>query len=81
MENIENRDPYKEPTEKIDANNLPPDNLIGALTDANKNLRRKIFDLYTIFEISRHLNSMLDVGSLLDAILFTCIGQMGVSKA
>jgi signal transduction histidine kinase len=81
MENIENRDPYKEPTEKIDANNLPPDNLIGALTDANKNLRRKIFDLYTILEISRHLNSMLDVGSLLDAILFTCIGQMGVSGA
>lgn len=53
----------------------------GNLSDINKNLRRKIFDLYTIFEISRHLNSMLDVNSLLDAILFTCIGQMGVSGA
>lgn len=57
----------------------PPAN--GDLSDINKNLRRKIFDLYTIFEISRHLNSMLDVDSLLNAILFTCIGQMGVSGA
>jgi signal transduction histidine kinase len=81
MENSGNRDPFKEPTEKLDVEDSAPDNLIGALTDANKNLRRKIFDLYTIFEISRHLNSMLDVGSLLDAILFTCIGQMGVSGA
>ena len=70
--------------ESIDRNHeegSPSDNLIRALTDANKNLRRKIFDLFTIFEISRHLNSMLDVESLLDAILFTCIGQMGVSGA
>ncbi len=51
------------------------------LSDINRNLRRKIFDLYTIFEISRHLNSMLDIDSLLDAILFTCIGQMGISGA
>jgi signal transduction histidine kinase len=63
------------------ANNTPSDSLISALTDANKSLRRKIFDLFTIFEISRHLNSMLDLESLLDAILFTCIGQMGVSGA
>jgi len=81
MENLEDKDPFKEPTEKFDVKDLPPDNLIRALTDSNKSLRRKIFDLYTIFEISRHLNSMLDVGSLLDAILFTCIGQMGVSGA
>ncbi|UCE67699.1 MAG: GAF domain-containing protein [Candidatus Zixiibacteriota bacterium] len=81
MAKTEKTDPYKEPTEKLSVSELPPDNLISALTDANKNLRRKIFDLYTIFEISRHLNSMLDVQSLLDAILFTCIGQMGVSGA
>ena len=81
MGKAENKDPFKEPTEKFDVKDLPPDSLIGALTDSNKNLRRKIFDLYTIFEISRHLNSMLDVRSLLDAILFTCIGQMGVSGA
>ncbi len=52
---------------------------IAELTSANKRLKRKIFDLYTIFEISRHLNSVLDTESLLDGIILTIIGQMGVS--
>ncbi|NIP44107.1 MAG: GAF domain-containing protein [candidate division Zixibacteria bacterium] len=52
---------------------------IDELTSANRRLRRKIFDLYTIFEISRHLNSVLDTDSLLDGIILTIIGQMGVS--
>jgi signal transduction histidine kinase len=52
---------------------------ISELTSANKRLKRKIFDLYTIFEISRHLNSVLDTTSLLDGIILTVIGQMGVS--
>ncbi len=52
---------------------------IDELTRANKRLKRKIFDLYTIFEISRHLNSVLDTKSLLDGIILTIIGQMGVS--
>ena len=77
--------------EKKPTHNRPPAiNEIGdtqagdssvALTETNRNLRRRIFDLYTLFEISRHLSSMLDVDSLLDAIIFTCIGQMGVSGA
>ncbi|MCD6163448.1 MAG: GAF domain-containing protein [candidate division Zixibacteria bacterium] len=54
---------------------------ISQLSDANRRLRRKIFDLYTVFEISRHLSSMLDTGSLIDAILLTCLGQMGVESA
>jgi len=67
--------------ERLKAEEPPSVSQIGALTDANKGLRRKIFDLYTIFEISRHLNSMLNLESLLDATLFTCIGQMGVAGA
>ncbi len=66
------------PVDPQEIEESPVANHIGVLTDANKGLRRKIFDLYTIFEISRHLNSMLNVESLLDATLFTCIGQMGV---
>jgi signal transduction histidine kinase len=54
---------------------------ISQLSDTNRRLRRKIFDLYTVFEISRHLSSMLDTRSLIDAILLTCIGQMGVERA
>ncbi len=77
--------PKKDNTElsvgRRDSDLFPSTFHIGSLTDDNKELRRKIFDLYTIFEISRHLNSMLSVDSLLDAILYTCIGQMGVSGA
>ncbi len=69
------------PMDRLDLEETPPTSHIGVLADANKGLRRKIFDLYTIFEISRHLNSMLNVESLLDATLFTCIGQMGVAGA
>jgi signal transduction histidine kinase len=80
MDDRDEKIPKKEPTDfiKIGEISLPEG---GDLSDINKSLRRKIFDLYTIFEISRHLNSMLDVNSLLDAILFTCIGQMRVSGA
>jgi signal transduction histidine kinase len=77
----ESKDNIFDPHEGRGFEDLPVASHIGALTDANKGLRRKIFDLYTIFEISRHLNSMLNVESLLDATLFTCIGQMGVSGA
>src|SRR5690606_29838958 len=38
-------------------------------------------DLYTIFEISKHLNSVLNTETLLDGIILTCIGQMGVNGA
>ena len=74
MGDTEKKDTDKELSQKLGVEEFTQDSLIGALTDANRNLRRKIFDLFTIFEISRHLNSMLDVQSLLDAILFTCIG-------
>ncbi|HBZ00940.1 MAG TPA: hypothetical protein DEO84_06415 [candidate division Zixibacteria bacterium] len=80
MADLEDRD-KTDPIFKLGFEESPVANHIGVLTDANKGLRRKIFDLYTIFEISRHLNSMLNVESLLDATLFTCIGQMGVAGA
>ncbi len=51
------------------------------LTESNKRLKRKIFDLYTIFEISRKLNSMLDLEDLLSGILETMIGQLGIRGA
>jgi two-component system sensor histidine kinase HydH len=70
-----------DPIDRLGLEETPSASHMGVLADANKSLRRKIFDLYTIFEISRHLNSMLNVESLLDATLFTCIGQMGVAGA
>ncbi len=81
MKKSKSKNPYEEPTDKLELAKPSQVDNIGIIPANNKNLRRKIFDLYTVFEISRHLSSMLDIDSLLDAILFTCIGQMGVSSA
>jgi signal transduction histidine kinase len=51
------------------------------LSETNRQLKRKIFDLYTIFEISRNFNSVLDYQTLLDTFIFTCLGQVAALKA
>ncbi len=50
------------------------------LTETNRQLKRKIFDLYTIFEISRNFNSVLDYQTLLDSFVLTCLAQVGAAK-
>jgi len=50
------------------------------LSQTNRQLKRKIFDLYTIFEISRNFNAVLDYKTLLDSFIFTCLGQVGALK-
>ncbi len=54
---------------------------ITGLTKTNRQLKRKIFDLYTSFEISRHFNSVLDHETLLDTFILTSLAQVGASKA
>ncbi len=51
------------------------------LEKMNKELKRRLYDLYTLFELSQQLNSVLELEPLLDSILLTCIGQMGVGGA
>lgn len=51
------------------------------LSETNRQLKRKIFDLYTVFEISRNFNSVLDYQTLLDTFIFTCLGQVAALKA
>ncbi len=53
---------------------------ISLLSRTNRQLKRKIFDLYTVFEISRNFNAVLDYHSLLDVFIFTCLGQVGALK-
>lgn len=57
-----------------------PDSRIDELSRANRQLKRKIFDLYTIFEISRNFSAVLDYKTLLDSFIFTCLGQVGVLR-
>ncbi|HVP36358.1 MAG TPA: ATP-binding protein [Terriglobales bacterium] len=54
---------------------------INELTELNRRLKKKIFDLHTIFELSRKLNSFLDMDSLLENILLTCIHQLEAKGA
>jgi len=54
---------------------------ITSLTEDNRQLKRKIFDLYTIFEISRNFNAVLDYNTLLDTFLLTSLAQVGASRA
>ena len=54
---------------------------IRALTELNRVHKRKIFDLYTIFEISRNFNTLLDYQQLLDTFIFTSLAQVGSMKA
>nr|MBN2277550.1 PAS domain S-box protein [candidate division Zixibacteria bacterium] len=51
------------------------------LTEANRQLKRRIFDLYTIFELSRNFNAVLNYETLLDSFVLTSLGQMGAAKA
>ncbi len=54
---------------------------VTSLTETNRQLKRKIFDLYTIFEISRNFNSVLNYQQLLDTLILTSLAQVGSSKA
>ena len=54
---------------------------IQMLTESNRQHKRKIFDLYTIFEISRNFNALLDYQQLLDTFIFTSLAQVGAMKA
>ena len=51
------------------------------IIQTHQRLKRKIFDFYTIFDLTRNLNSLLDLPSLLDNILYTCITQLEVKGA
>lgn len=53
---------------------------LDELSETNRRMKRKIFDLYTIFEISRNFSAVLDYKTLLDSFIFTCLGQVGVLR-
>lgn len=53
---------------------------LSQLSLSNRQLKRKLFDLYTVFEISRNFNAVLDYKMLLDTFIFTCLGQVGALK-
>ncbi len=53
---------------------------LAKLVETNRQLKRKIFDLYTIFEISRNFNSVLEYQTLLDSFILTSLAQVSATK-
>jgi signal transduction histidine kinase len=51
---------------------------IDKLAGINHNLKKKLFDLQAILELSRQFNSNPDLYSLLENILLTCVKRLGV---
>lgn len=43
---------------------------------AEASFEKQIYDLRQLLEISKSLNSVIDFSSLIDALLYTCMGQM-----
>ncbi len=73
----------RRPTQKETIKKLErqADQRLAELTESNRRLKRKIFDLYTIFELSRNFNAVLNFETLLDSFVLTSLGQMGAAKA
>ncbi len=51
------------------------------IASIKESYEKRIFDLEQLLEISKSLNSTLDFNTLMDSIIFNCMGQMRVSKA
>ena len=51
------------------------------LAEANRQLKKSIFDLYNIFELSRNFNALLNFESLLDSFMLASLGRMGSLRA
>ncbi|MFO7730017.1 MAG: diguanylate cyclase DgcA [Spirochaetia bacterium] len=49
--------------------------------DTADRLEKEVFDLRQLLEISKSLSSNLDYHTLLDSIIYICMGQMGVTQA
>jgi len=54
---------------------------VDQLLSANRQLKKKVFDLYTIFEIARQMAGILETELLLENILKTCISQLDLKGA
>jgi signal transduction histidine kinase len=50
------------------------------LFQANQRLKRRIFDLYTIFDLSRKLSSMLDLDALVSGMLSALSDELGIEN-
>jgi signal transduction histidine kinase len=66
--------------ESVDILKSAMESKFNRLSEANRRLKRKIFDLYTIFELSRGLNSVLDLDALAGGMLSALNYELGIEN-
>jgi signal transduction histidine kinase len=66
--------------ESVDILKSAMESKFNRLSEANRRLKRKIFDLYTIFELSRRLNSVLDLDALASGMLSALNYELGIEN-
>jgi len=68
-------------TRELAVANTKISQLNRSLTEKNKELRRSIFNLHNLFEVSLELNSILDLKRLINSVLLTLVGQFSSKNA
>ncbi|MBN2424309.1 MAG: diguanylate cyclase [Calditrichaceae bacterium] len=70
-----------EQTAQLEQANRQIYDLNQSLVEKNRELRRNVFNLHTIFEISIELNSILEIDRLVNSTLLTMVGQFSCKNA
>lgn len=68
-------------TKNLEIANKEISGLNEELVEKNKELRKNIYGLHSLFEVSMDLSSILDLEGLITSVLFTIIGQYSVKSA
>jgi len=74
-------DKLRNQTSELEEANQTNFQLNQSLIGKNKELRKKIYDLHNIFEISFELHAILDLDRLINSTLLTLIGQFSCKSA
>jgi len=68
-------------TDQLEEANTKISDLNHSLVNKNKELRKNIYGLHTLFEVALELNSILDLPRLVNSILLTMVGQFSTKNA
>ena len=52
----------------------------GRAKEMDRALEKKVYDLFTLFEVAKELNATLDPDAILKTVVFTCMAHLGVTN-
>lgn len=68
-------------TDQLEEANSEINSLNQSLVHKNKDLRKNIYNLHSLFEVAMELNSILDLPRLVNSVLLTMVGQFSAKNA